>query len=173
MLPKIKLLLLVLLLPTVNIFSQVATPGVTEIKYNDTHGAQAIYIGFGGNGPFSSINYDFRFSKSQKGFGMQLGLGYFRLFNGSIFSIPVSINHLAGKAPNYFESGIGITYVIYANGRDFLGTLSGSVLVPGIGYRYQPESSGFFGKVIVSPLIGLEKDGGAQSWAGIGLGYKF
>ncbi|MCW3119886.1 MAG: hypothetical protein JWQ30_1026 [Sediminibacterium sp.] len=170
--PKLKLLLLVLLVPAVNIFSQNVTPGAVETTNNNSR-AQAIYMELGGNGPFCSVNYDFRFTRSQKGLGMRLGLGYFRVFSGGIFSIPVSINHLAGKAPNYFESGIGFTYANYASNTDFIGNVSGSVLVPSIGYRYQPEISGFFGRIVVSPLVGLEKDGGYLFWAGIGFGYKF
>jgi len=171
--PKVKLLMLAMLLATANLFAQTAPPDAGETPTNYSHGAQVIYGEFGGSGPLLSINYDFRFTKSQKGLGMRLGMGYFRLFSGGVFSVPVAINHLAGEAPNYFESSIGFTYATYATNVDFLNGSSGSVLVPGIGYRYQPEGSGFFGRIVVSPLISLEKGDGFLFWGGIGLGYKF
>ena len=169
--PKIYLLLLAILLATVNIFAQTAPPGADEKPNTYPHGAQAIYVELGGNGLFLSANYDFRFTKSQKGFGMRLGVGFF----GGTIIVPVGINHLAGKAPNYFESGIGITYLKYT-GNDNLFFKSGSsgvALLPSIGYRYQPEHKGFFGRIAISPLIDLEKGGRWFPWAGIGLGYKF
>ena len=118
------------------------------------------------------MNDDFRFTKSQKGLGMRLGAGFFGGSDGGIFTVPVGINHLAGKAPNYFESGIGVTYATLTGNDNFFSG-SGSLLVPSVGYRYQPEHSGFFGRAALSPLIGLEKGDGWIIFGGIGLGYKF
>ena len=104
---------------------------------------------------------------------MRLGLGFFGGSGSGIITVPVGINHLAGKAPNYFESGIGITYAKFTGTDAFFNNGGGSLLVPSIGYRYQPEQNGFFGRMAFSPLISLEKGGGWISWGGIGLGYKF
>lgn len=171
--PKIKLLILAMLLATANLFGQSASPGAGETQANYSHRAQVIYGEFGGSGPLLSINYDFRFTKSQKGLGMRLGLGFFRLYSGGVSSVPVAINHLAGKAPNYFESSIGVTYATLTEGDGFLRGSGGSFLVPGIGYRYQPENNGFFGRIAISPLIVMEEGGVWIPWGGIGLGYKF
>ena len=169
--PKIKLLMLAILLATANIFAQTAVSDADKTLTNQPHRAQVIYGELLGNGIVFSANYDFRFTKSQKGFGMRLGLGFFGVSGSGIITVPVGINHLAGKAPDYFESGIGITYAKFT-GTDFFSG-SGSWLVPSIGYRYQPEHNGFFWRIAISPLISLEKGDGWISWGGIGLGYKF
>lgn len=166
---KKHLLLLATILITATSFSQAHTD---KSPKNNAHGAQAIYGELLGNGLLFSVNYDFRFTKSQKGLGMRLGTGFFGGSGGGILTIPVGINHLAGKAPNYFESGIGVTYATITGKDDFFSGNGGSLLIPSIGYRYQPENNGFFGKIAISPLISLEKDGGWFFWGGIGLGYK-
>ena len=183
---RIKLLLLVILIPTANFFSQTTTTSAIETLNENSRRAQSIYFELGGNGPLLSLNYDFRFTKSQKGLGMRLGLGYYKydliFSSGSTFSIPIAINHLAGNAPHYFESGIGFTYINNTS-KDFLSGIltpsssvqsKGSAIVPSIGYRYQPNGNGFLGRIVFSPLISLNKDGEPfLPWAGVGLGYQF
>ena len=162
-----------MLLTTANMFAQIVSAGADRTSNNTSHRAQVIYGELLGNGLLFSANYDFRFAKSQKGLGMRLGLGFFGGSGSGIFTVPIGINHLAGKAPNYFESGIGVTYATFTGDDYFLSGRSGSLLVPGIGYRYQPEHNGFFGKISLSPLISLEESGSWLFWGGIGLGYKF
>ncbi len=184
--PKIKLILLVILIPTSNFFSQTNTTSAIERLNENSLRAQSIYFELGGNGLLFSVNYDFRFNKSQKGLGMRLGLGYYIydiIFSsvGSV-SIPIAINHLAGNAPHYFESGIGFTYINNTSKGFISGILppsssvqsKGSAFVPSIGYRYQPNGNGFLGRIVFSPLISLNKDGEPfLPWVGVGLGYQF
>jgi hypothetical protein len=134
--------------------------------------AQSVYGEIGGNGLVFSGNYDFRFSNSQKGLGMRLGIGFFGGSGGGLITVPVGLNYLSGKAPNYFEVGLGFTYASFTDSEDFLEG-SGTILVPSAGYRYQPEHKGFTGRIFISPLIGIGGGGGWLFYGGISAGYKF
>ncbi|QNA45542.1 hypothetical protein [Lacibacter sediminis] len=134
--------------------------------------AQSVYGELGGNGLLFSANYDVRFLKSDKGFGMRAGLGFFGGSGGGLITVPVGLNYLAGKAPSYFEVGLGYTYASFTSSDDFIEG-SGSILVPSVGYRFQPSKKGFTGRVILSPLIGLGEGGGWVMFGGISAGYKF
>ncbi len=134
--------------------------------------AQSVYGEVLGNGLIFSANYDFRFAPKQNGLGMRVGLGFFGGSGGGILTVPVGLNYLAGKGPHYFEAGFGYTYATFTSSEDFLNG-SGSILVPSVGYRYQALSSGFIGRVYISPLIGIGEGGGWLMWGGISAGYKF
>ena len=73
-------------------------------------GHQSVYLELGGNGLFISGNFDARFTKKENGFGFRMGLGMFpaTIFNSTFITIPVGLNHLAGKAPHHLESGMGL-----------------------------------------------------------------
>ena len=153
-----------------------------------SQGNKSVFFELGGNGLGFSINYDARFSKSENGFGFRAGIGYFPAVNTgdadifvpstpSMLTIPVGINHLAGKAPHYFESGLGITYVNISGSfsSDFWGyseDASGSAVgfIPSIGYRYAKAGKGFQGRAVISPIIG---SGGFAFWLGLSAGIKF
>jgi hypothetical protein len=149
---------------------------------------KSVFLELGGNGGFLSVNFDSRFSKTEKGLGYRAGVGFIPALNTgnadfffpstpSILTVPFGINHLAGKAPNYFESGFGITYA-YTSGdisSDFWGysvDVSGSIwnFVPSIGYRYANTGKGFQFRACISPII---NKGDAMFWAGVSAGYKF
>lgn len=133
--------------------------------------AQVVYGEFLGSGLIFSTHYDFRFGKRQNGFGMRAGVGFFGGSDGGILTVPVGINHLAGNGPHYFESGLGYTFATFTGNEDFLGG-SGSLLVPSVGYRYQPLGKGFVARVYISPLVAIEESGGWIFWGGFSLGYK-
>jgi hypothetical protein len=134
--------------------------------------AQSVYLEFLGNGLVFSGNYDFRFQKSQKGLGMRVGLGFFGGSGGGIITLPIGLNYLTGKGPNYFEAGLGYTYASFTDSEDFLEG-SGSILVPSIGYRYQPVQKGFIGRIYIGPLIGISGGGGWIFYGGLSGGFKF
>ncbi len=143
-----------------------------EVPKSSSANASNIFIELGGNGAGFSINYDSRFSRSQKGIGGRIGVGFipsldfgFLGSTPSILTIPIALNYLAGKAPHYLEAGAGAT--IGSIGRNTKGT--GVVFIPSIGYRYQPSYKGFTGRVVLSPLI---NNGVQLSW-GISGGVKF
>ena len=54
--------------------------------------AQTIYGEFGGNGILFSGNYDCRILKSQKGFGIRVGFGFFGGSEAGILTVPIGIN---------------------------------------------------------------------------------
>ncbi len=172
--PIISIFLLMLTITTSPIFSQSNTLHSDDSTVQISQRAQVFFGELLGNGLLITANYDFRFGNSQKGFGMRLGIGYFGLGNDGILTIPIAINHLAGKAPNYFESGLGITYASLSSGSAGIRVNgSGTVIVPSIGYRYQPDKKGFFGRVSLSPLFSMESGGGViPFWGGFGLGMK-
>ncbi len=168
----------------------VSTIAIVLISINTVlaQGNKSVFLELGGNGIGFSLNFDSRFTKSEKGFGFRAGIGFFPAINEgdadiiapstpSLLSIPIGINHLAGNAPHYFESGLGITYV-HVSGKvssDFWGysedvTGSAIAFVPSIGYRYAKPGKAFQGRIFISPVIG---SGGASFWAGLSVGYKF
>ena len=131
--------------------------------------AQTVFGEFGGNGLVFSANYDTRFQNKQSGVGGRIGVGFFGGSGGGVLTFPLGINFLSGKKGNYLETGLGVT-IVTITGEDF-GGVTGTVIVPSIGYRYQPLESGFTGRIVISPLIGTQ--GGFIFFAGISAGFKF
>ena len=158
---------------TLLLFSVTATTCFSQYqpKAEPSGRAQAIYGEFLGSGLIFSAHYDFRFAKTQNGFGMRAGLGFVGGSGGGVLTIPVGINHLAGKGPHYFESGLGVTWGATTSG-DFEDD-AGFFFVPSVGYRYMPLANGFTARINLSPLIYLGEGGGWLMWGGFSLGYKF
>jgi hypothetical protein len=151
-----------------------------------SQGNKSVFLEVGGNGLGISVNYDARFAKVEKGLGFRAGIGFFpgvriggdnsTLFAWpTILSIPIGLNYLIGKAPNYFEAGLGATY-FYAKGHFtffFLGTdetLSTFVFIPSAGYRFAKPGKSFQGRVFISPYIG---SGEISLYGGVSCGFKF
>lgn len=132
--------------------------------------AQSFYGELGGNGITISANYDFRFAKKENGFGMRIGLGFFGGSGGGLVTVPAGINYLEGKAPNYLEAGMGYTYGTFTGNDDFLSG-DGGLIVPSIGYRYQPAKKGLVARIFISPLVSAV-GGGWVFFGGISLGAK-
>lgn len=144
---------------------------------------QSLFLELGGNGIGFSANFDSRFKKSDKGLGYRIGIGLFPGVDAFIietstwFTLPFGINYLAGNAPNYFEAGLGGTFVSGNAGDSFdeifgeSGREKFSVLafVPSAGYRHAREGKGFTWRVFISPLITSK---GAGFWGGVSLGLK-
>jgi hypothetical protein len=83
------------------------------------------------------------------------------------------LNHLAGRAPHYFESGLGFTYATFTGeDEDFFGG-GGNLLIPSIGYRYQAIGKGFIGRVVLSPVVNLGEGGGWFLFGGVSAGLNF
>ena len=160
-------------------FTALTTAGFAQQEDDDEDGpakppsknAKQVYGEFLGNGLLFTVNYDFRFGQRQKGLGMRLGLGFFGGSDGGIFTVPIAINNLSGRAPNYLEIGLGATYAGFTDGDDFFDDASAVLIVPSIGYRYQPRGKGFTGRIALSPLVST--NGGFLTWGGISAGYRF
>lgn len=142
---------------------------------------KSVFFEIGGNGLGFSANFDSRFTKSEKGFGFRAGVGFIPPIDAiivatpSMLTVPLGVNHLAGKGPNYFESGIGITYVHISGDIDFWGVTEdtkGSVVafVPSIAYRHARTGKAGQWRAVLSPVF---VNGTVAFWAGISIGYKF
>ena len=138
--------------------------------------AKAIFFELGGPG-LASINYDMRFSNSEKGLGARAGVGGFSIGRGdergtAIF-IPLALNYIMSKNErDYFELGAGITPVILREvfleeGKTFSRTFGHVDLA----YRLQPKSGGLFFRAAITPIFSS-----SFFWpyyAGFSVGYKF
>ncbi|MEP6585004.1 MAG: hypothetical protein ABJA90_12095 [Ginsengibacter sp.] len=140
--------------------------------------AKAVYAEIGGPG-LASANFDMRFQNSEDGFGFRAGIGGFSLSDGinnervGIITVPVGLNYLLGKdEKNYFEIGVGFTY-INANAKDEFNSdnFSSSFGNLTLGYRLAPAKGGFMFKAQITPVFG--KGFFIPYYAGLGFGYKF
>ena len=142
---------------------------------------KSVFFEIGGNGLGFSANFDSRFTKSEKGFGFRAGVGIIPPINAilvetpSMLTVPLVINHLAGNGPNYFESGIGITYVHISGDIDFWGVSEETkksvfAFVPSIAYRHARTGKAAQWRAVLSPIL---VNGTVAFWAGISIGYKF
>jgi hypothetical protein len=156
---------------------------------------KAVYIEAGGIGLPYSISFDTRLKKgTSTGLGLRAGFGGFIIEDEKMLTVPLQVNWLFGKDKNFFELGVGATYVYYegysysdyycdatgcyptgktyagdfilpiSNTNSFMGTLS-------FGYRRIPASSGFTWKAAITPIF--NDNGFWPLFAGIGVGYKF
>ncbi len=149
-------------------------------------GNKSVFLELGGNGLGFSVNFDARFTKVEKGLGFRTGIGFFpgvRIGNDSsaifawptIFSFPVGLNYLVGKAPHYFEGGLGVTYLyakgnfafFFLEGEDMLSTF---MFIPSAGYRFAKPGKSFQGRAFISPCI---YSGGVSFYGGFSAGIKF
>jgi len=132
--------------------------------------AKSIFFEVGGPG-LASVNFDTRFTKSEKGIGGRLGVGAFNVDGASAVFIPLGINYLLSKdGRNYFELGGGVTPVIISGG-DIDGSFSGTFGHLNFGYRLQPKEGGFLFRAAIVPVFGS-----GFFWpyyAGVSFGYKF
>lgn len=146
------------------------------LNVNAQSPAKAVFFELGGAG-IASLNYDMRFTKSEKGIGGRVGVGGFSLGTKenkttSLF-IPLGLNYLLGKDDrNYFEIGAGVTAVLLQE--SFSGTDEKFKSTFGhldLGYRLQPKDGGFFFKAAITPVFG--KNFFWPYYGGVSFGYKF
>lgn len=140
---------------------------------------KSVFIELGANGMGLSANYDARFSKSDKGLGYRVGVGFVPgidliiIQTSGFLTIPVGLNYLAGKAPHYLEAGLGSTYVngvsvkVFGSETDKKNAFG---MVPSVGYRYASAGKGVQFRIVVSPFIG---SGGGAYYGGISFGFTF
>ena len=127
------------------------------------------------------LNYDMRFTKSEKGIGGRVGFGGFSIGTGdartgAIF-VPLGLNYLLSKDErNYFELGGGVT-IVNAKASVNNGTTNNEVTFGStfghvsFGYRLQPKDGGFFFRAAINPVFG--KGFFIPYYAGVAFGYKF
>jgi hypothetical protein len=172
-----RLILLALLIVSVPAAAQVDT---VRLKQNSLTSRivtdrppQAVYFQLGGSGPFLSVNYDRRFGKRVNGLGFTTGIGFWGETGASLFSVPLSLNYLAGRKTHFLELAAGTTFLKASTWGDYFsveGGGTGFIYHASIGYRHQPTTGGFFFRGGVSPLFG---QGEYATWFYLGFGYNF
>lgn len=143
---------------------------------NAQQSAKIMFVELGGPG-LASVNYDMRFTKSEKGIGGRIGVGYFGVNDGyskvGVTTIPIGINYLLSKnEKNYFEVGGGFTPVFLKekdqNSSDRFSTSFGHL---NFGYRLQPKDGGFVFRASINPIF--NSVGFLPFYGGVSFGYKF
>ena len=158
---------------------------------------QSLFLELGGAGLPYSFNYDFRFDKTKMdSWGMRVGLGGYSTQGESFFSMPFMVNKLYGKAPHYFEMGVGFTFftfsensycqngyynqngeyvcVSYGSDYSFILSVDGSPSAMGtlnFGYRKVPVDGGVTWRINLTPIF--NNNGFWPLYVGLGLGYAF
>jgi hypothetical protein len=138
--------------------------------------AKLVFVELGGPG-ITSVNYDMRFTKSEKGIGGRVGVGYFGINdNGDrigVTTLPIGLNYLLSKnEKNYFEVGAGFTSVFGTETFSSEKTrFSGSFGHLNFGYRLQPKDGGFVFRASINPVFGSGFF--IPYWGGVSFGYKF
>ncbi len=139
----------------------------------------AIYFEAGGPGLLYSINYERMITDD---FSIRLGYsswGFSLLASssGSFTGIPIMINDLMGDGNSKFELGAGIEFINASTTTSFFGltpsttnTVSTSVGIATLGYRYQPRGGGIHFRAVCNPMFG---SGGARVTFGLSLGACF
>lgn len=115
-----------------------------------------LYAEAASKGALYSLNYERVFSYGDK-FAKSYRLGL--CFLNDVVAIPIGIQFISGKGANHAEySFTAVPYIEHYN-KLFSGNSQSDkkiYLMPGAGYRYQKPGSGFFGKVVVGPIIYLD-----------------
>lgn len=154
---------------------------------------QAVFLELGGAGLSYSINYDFRFDKTQiTSWGMRVGASGYSVDQESLFTFPVQITRLFGKGKHYFEVGGGFTvmafnntyYDYYCSGSgctsyrsddfNFILDVEGSPNVMGtmtFAYRRIPVNGGVMWRASLTPIF--NNNGLWPLFAGVSFGYAF
>lgn len=142
--------------------------------------AKVAYFELGGPG-FASVNFDMRFTKSEKGIGGRVGIGGFSIGTegdrSTAIFIPVGLNYMVGKDnKHYFELGGGVTIVKTKDTYDYgsgseTEKFSSTFGHLNFGYRLQPADGGFFFRATLNPLFG--KGFFLPVYGGVSFGYKF
>jgi len=118
-----------------------------------------------------SVNYDRLFFQSSKlKCTYRFGGGWYKntfatktYYNATstVTYFPLEFNALVGKSKNFLEIGLGFTpsfgerSSIYSNGK-MLGIQEYNfdfIIVPRIGYRFQPQNGGLFFRIGITPII--------------------
>ena len=138
----------------------------------------ALYIEFGGNAGYGSLNYErLALSKKKIQLGIRVGLSTLKIkdyrnkFNPDII-IPLSLNVTYGDK-HKAETGVGTTYTNTISVGENLSPVRTSSLHGNlnIGYRYQKATGGLLIRVCYTPLI--EYFTTFHHWAGVSVGYAF
>ncbi|WP_247237316.1 hypothetical protein [Telluribacter sp. SYSU D00476] len=132
-----------------------------------------LYLEVGGNGLFSSVNYE-RQLTATPGLQVRVGVGIY-IERGFYLTVPVGINYLfpLRDKRSFIDAGLGATWA-FAEGRLFTNNKALTDerifnFVPSVGYR-RHAAKNLMWKISVTPII---NDSAFTPWAGISLGKRF
>src|SRR5690606_22974868 len=130
--------------------------------------AQLLDLELLGLGVTYSLNYDTRFTESDKGIGGRIGVSYFQGADVRVFALPLIMNYLAGKEGHYLELGAGGTFVSSSYQSDVCGCVTPEFLILGcydnqvigkssLGYRRHPIDGRFSFRLRLLPVISKDR----------------
>lgn len=127
-----------------------------DAQENKSHVRNTLYLEGAKNGADYSMNYDRVFRSGNK-FSKSYRVG-FAIFNNTI-ALPAGIQFFSGNGVHHPE--FSLTLIPYAEGyRDWFSgnNISDKKMwvIPGVGYRYQKPTGGFFAKMVAGPAINLD-----------------
>ncbi len=141
--------------------------GQTSFKRND------IYLEAGGNGLFSSINYERQLTK-QPGLGFRLGIGFYAE-KAFYLTIPVGINYLFKLKNNksFIDAGLGATWTridgnLFGDSKNSTGDHFVN-FAPSIGYRRHTTKDVMW-RISITPIANKY---GLVPWLGFSIGKRF
>jgi len=103
--------------------------------------AEVLYAELGGPAGMLTLNYDTRFTKSPKGFGLRVGAGIIFDITSTGFVLPVALNYVMGKKTHFLELAAGGSYFSFTEeNQGWFYFPEDNFIVPFVwaGYRYQP-----------------------------------
>jgi hypothetical protein len=139
----------------------------TTFKRND------IYIEAGGNGLFTSLNYERQLTK-ESGLGFRLGIGIY-VEDALYLTIPIGVNYLfkLKNGNSFIDAGMGATWAgIDGNLFNEPGNSNGDHFVnfvPSIGYRKHTHKN-LMWRISVTPVANKY---GLTPWLGLSIGRRF
>lgn len=136
-----------------------------------------VYIELLGNGAyFYSLNYERNIYRS---FWGRIGGAYGSLIFTPVATFPTGISYLVGREGNYFETGLGVTFMYIKdnsidlfNDEDTEEPHFGIFPTGTLGYRYQPKQNGLFFKIAFTPFVNTLTHK-IVPLGGISFGYSF
>lgn len=141
----------------------------------------SIYGGYISEVPEPSINYDHVFSYG-KVFTKSYRIGL-SIYNDYL-ALPLGVQFFTGKQAHHFEMSLTLQPYVEKYKQLFTGNnLSDKKMniMTGVGYRYQQTTAGFFGKIIIGPMLLLDPasdnfwrmEPSVKGGVSIGAGYSF
>lgn len=148
----------------------------SKAQEQDREQGKAFYVELLGNGISYSMNYDQRFQKRLDGLGFRAGASFLSIGGSSVGTVPFGLNYLLGKNGQYFEMGLGSTFLFGGANTDFAvgdGEALSTYLVGtmNFGYRSEPTDGGFLFRANLTPVFG--GFGFYPFYGGVSFGYAF
>lgn len=141
----------------------------------------SIYAEGATKGALYSVNYDRVFSCGSKfNKSYRVGLSILK----DVIAVPLGLQYFSGAGPHFIEYSLTLVPYIEAYQDLFSGNNVSDkklFILPGLGYRYQPQHGGLFAKIVASPVIYLDPasddfwrmDGKVYPCITAGLGFSF